>query len=80
MDSNTKKVTSFCNEPSGKTCTLVGGGKRLSVEVWQRAEIIVLCLVVVIVWGLLSLPVVFYHLPSGDDESTQSQQVSNSYR
>lgn len=28
-----------------------------------RAEIVGLCVVIVIVWGLLLLPIVFYHLP-----------------
>ena len=79
MESN----SSFCNEPNGKSCSngktlSVSGKASSSVEFWQRAEIGVLCLVVVILWGLLSLPVVFYHLPSGDDESgsTESRQVS----
>ena len=74
MESNTKTITPVCNKP--KPGMLIGGKKSLSVEIWQRAQIIVLCIVVVIVWGLLSLPIVFYHLPSGDNELTQSLQVS----
>ena len=32
-------------------------------KVCLRAEIVGLCVVIVIVWGLLLLPIVFYHLP-----------------
>ena len=32
-------------------------------KVWQRLELGVLVAAVLVVWGLLSLPVVFYHLP-----------------
>ena len=35
-----------------------------SPTVVTRAEIVALIVVVVIVWGLLALPIVFYHLPS----------------
>lgn len=31
---------------------------------WLRAEIVGLAVVIVIVWGLLLLPVIFYHLPN----------------
>ena len=32
-------------------------------KVWQRLELGVLVAAILVVWGLLSLPVVFYHLP-----------------
>ena len=32
-------------------------------KLWLRAEIVGLCVLIVIVWGLLSLPIVFYDLP-----------------
>ena len=32
-------------------------------KMWLRAETVGLAIVIVIVWGLLLLPVIFYHLP-----------------
>ena len=32
-------------------------------KMWLRAETVGLAVVIVIVWGLLLLPVIFYHLP-----------------
>ena len=44
-----------------------GGIKKklrlIPFEKWQKIELVILAAVVVIVWGLLSLPVIFYHLP-----------------
>ena len=46
-----------------------GGGKLGGDEAERRyrlclrAEIVGLCVVIVIVWGLLLLPIVFYHIP-----------------
>ena len=37
--------------------------RHIPIERWQRIELVILSAVVVIVWGLLSLPVIFYHLP-----------------
>ena len=37
-----------------------------------RAEIVGLCVVIVIVWGLLLLPIVFYHLPLASDSVSHS--------
>ena len=34
------------------------------IKVWQRLELGALVTVILTVWGLLLLPVVFYHLPS----------------
>ena len=41
----------------------ISAGKEHRLKAWQRAEVIVICAVIVIVWGLLSLPIVFYHMP-----------------
>jgi hypothetical protein len=47
----------------------IGGGKLGGDEAERRyklclrAEIVGLCIVIVIVWGLLLLPIVFYHIP-----------------
>ena len=30
---------------------------------WRLLELAIFCIVIVIVWGSLSLPVIFYHLP-----------------
>ena len=38
--------------------------KHVLSNSWQyKLELAVVCIVIVIVWGLLSLPVIFYHLP-----------------
>ena len=41
------------------------GGQALvkKYEKWLRYEVIGLCIVIVIVWGLLTLPVIFFYLP-----------------
>ena len=33
------------------------------MKAWQRVEVGVICVVIVAVWGLLSLPVILYHIP-----------------
>lgn len=54
---------------SQKLESSVSGGKLGGDEAERRyklclrAEIVGLCVVIVIVWGLLLLPIVFYHLP-----------------
>ena len=37
--------------------------KRALKNPWRLIELVAVCIVIVIVWGLLSLPVIFYHLP-----------------
>ena len=49
---------------------------RLSVKTWLRTEIVVLCIVVVIIWALLSLPIIFYHLPEDSQQETNPEDVS----
>ena len=39
------------------------GDTERKYKVWLRVEIVVLFAVIVVVWGLLLLPVVFYYLP-----------------
>ena len=41
----------------------ISAGKEDRLKVWQRAEVTVICTVIVIVWGLLALPIVFYNMP-----------------
>ena len=37
-------------------------GKKLLRD-WIRVKVVVLFILIVIVWGLLTLPIVFYHIP-----------------
>ena len=37
--------------------------KQFSLGVWMRVEVVGLSILIVIVWGLLTLPTVFYHIP-----------------
>lgn len=41
------------------------GGKALlkKYQRWLRVEIVGICILMAIVWGLLSLPIVFYYIP-----------------
>jgi hypothetical protein len=48
-------------ESSGET--LGGDEAERRYKLCLRAEIVGLCIVIVIVWGLLLLPIVFYHIP-----------------
>ena len=65
----TKKAVSFTNEngsysatpPQDRAASAVM--PQCSVKTWLRTEIVVLCIMVVVVWILLSLPLIFYHLP-----------------
>ena len=36
---------------------------EITYKKWLRAEIVGLAVVIIVVWGLLLLPVIFYHLP-----------------
>ena len=42
---------------------------QFSVKTWLRTEIVALCILVVVVWILLSLPLLFYHLPDNTQVS-----------
>ena len=67
----TKKAVSFTNEQNGSYSAAPPQAYRgasavmpqCSVKTWLRAEIVVLCIMVVVVWILLSVPLIFYHLP-----------------
>ena len=66
----TKKAGSFTNEQNGsysatpqRDRTASAVMPRCSVKTWLRTEIVVLCIMVAVVWILLSLPLIFYHLP-----------------
>ena len=37
--------------------------KLLRLRDWIRVKVVVLSILIVIVWGLLILPIVFYHIP-----------------
>lgn len=51
-------------EDNSKSSKRFGGGDlEHRYKLCLRAEIVGLCVLIVIVWGLLSLPIVFYHLP-----------------
>ena len=61
-----------CEEPlniRNRTASTVGRGAEeieRRYKVWLRAETVGLAVVIIVVWGLLLLPVVFYHLPDVD--------------
>ena len=61
-----------CSPQDLSTPSRVSEKKRLC---YQRAEIAVLCFVVVIVWMLLSLPILFYHLPDSQPGQTVSVRI-----
>ena len=78
----TKKSVSLTIGPNGsrsaappRDCAAstgpVGGMAKVSVKTWLHTEIVVLSFMVVVVWILLSLPLIFYHLP----EKTQVSEV-----
>ena len=37
--------------------------KQFSMQFWLRLEVIGLLVLIVIVWGLLTLPIIFYYIP-----------------
>ena len=48
------------------------------VKAWQRVEVGVICVVIAVVWGLLSLPVIFYHIPPVSSRNrSQYWQLAN---
>ena len=38
-------------------------GKQFSLQFWLRLEVVGLSVLIVIVWGLLTLPIIFFHIP-----------------
>ena len=59
-------------QEDSKSSKRFGGGDELEhrYKLCLRAEIVGLCVLIVIVWGLLSLPIVFYHLPVVSENET----------
>ena len=51
------------SQKQDKSGKLGGDDVERRYKLCLRAEIVGLCIVIVIVWGLLLLPIVFYHLP-----------------
>ena len=37
--------------------------KQFSLQFWLRLEVVGLLVLIAIVWGLLTLPIIFYHIP-----------------
>ena len=60
---NTKDARSKFTNKSPLLGEVLFGGE-VWVKVWKRVELGLLPVLIVVVCGLLSLPVVFYHLPS----------------
>lgn len=55
-----------CDVPRMRTASTVSRGAEeieRRYKMWLRAEIVGLATVIITVWGLLLLPVIFYHLP-----------------
>ena len=84
MESRTEKTelelgsASFTNDPNGNCSAVptrdnragpVGEMAQHSVKTWLRTEIVALCIIVMIAWILLSLPIIFYHLPQKTEVS-----------
>ena len=81
MESKAEKAVgtkkSFTDETNGSCSSAPSRDRaaRLSVKTWQRTEIVVLCIVVVIIWALLSLPIVFYYIPEGSRQVTEVSEL-----
>ena len=55
------------DEPRMRTASTVSRGAEeieRRYKKWLRAEIVGLAVLIIIVWGLLLLPIIFYHLPN----------------
>ena len=49
---------------------------QFSVKTWLRTEVVALCILVVVVWILLSLPLLFYHLPEKTQVNSSCTDVN----
>lgn len=59
-----KDLSTLAPQVSTERKQLSNKFKHLLSNPWQfKLELAVVCITIVIVWGLLSLPVIFYHLP-----------------
>ena len=63
-----KRSSSFDrDEPRIRTASTVSRGAEeieRRYKKWLRAEVVGLAVLIIIVWGLLLLPIVFYYLPN----------------
>ena len=66
-DPGSERTSSFDRDmPRIRTASTVSRGAEeieRKYKIWLRAEIVGLVAVIIVVWGLLLLPVIFYHLP-----------------
>ena len=59
-----KDLSTSAPQVSAERKQLSNKFKHVLSNSWQyKLELAVVCIAIVIVWGLLSLPVIFYHLP-----------------
>ena len=63
IESNASCSAALPRDRAASTGPVLGEMPKFSVNTWLRTEIVVLSFMVVVVWILLSLPLIFYHLP-----------------
>ena len=51
----------------------LSGDSAKCLKIWQRVELCIVLVLVVVVWGLLFLPLIFYHIP---DEAPPPTEVN----
>ncbi len=65
-----------------KMASIDGHGSLKKYQRWLRFELVGVCLLMAIVWGLLTLPIIFYYLPVAVvsyTESASSLSKASSY-
>ena len=77
-DDKCKSYLQDCNSPA----ILAGKKTRLHANsCWQRAEVIMICAVIVIAWGLLTLPIImYYHLPQVSCSTDSYWRLTKSHK
>ena len=63
----------------GSSGKFSGENAERRYKLWLRAEIVGLCVLIVIVWGLLSLPIAFYYIPVVSDLTLVSVNLQHSH-
>lgn len=63
-------------ESSESGAKLRGDDAERRYKLCLRAEVVGLCVVIVIVWGLLLLPIIFYHLPLSASVSDKPSHIN----
>ena len=59
-----QKEMSKCSETADKAVDKLRGVQVVEkYKMCLRIEFVVLCAVIVVIWGLLSIPVILYHIP-----------------